>query len=118
VHPAINVDNTLGDAFFKTNKVEPSILLLGPGNSILASATPADILSQPRREYEQSQGQVRCLGVSFSGLLNTSGLPDAAINGFILYADTTAGERPNSDPYLLVSPGNPTVVPSHQLNSW
>jgi hypothetical protein len=104
-------DIKVGDAFFKTNKVEPSILLLGPGNSILATATPTDIFPNLVPNTSNPKAKSDVWDVSFSGLLHTLGLPDAAINGFILYADTTAGERPNSDPYLLVSAGNPTVVP-------
>jgi len=102
-------DIKVGDAFFKTGKVEPSILLLGPGNSILASATPADIFANLVPNTSNPKAKSDVWDVSFSGLLNTLGVADTAISGFILYADTTAGERPNSDPYLLVSAGNPTI---------
>jgi hypothetical protein len=103
-------DIKVGDAFFNPNKVEPSILLLGPGGSIYASATPADVFAN-LAPHNASKSKADIWDVNFAGLLSTLGKADAPISGYILYADATAGEIPNSDPYLLVSAGNSLQVP-------
>jgi hypothetical protein len=97
------------DTFFKTEKVEPRLLLLGPGNSILGSATPADIF--PNLVPVSGPAKDDTWDINFAGLLNTLHLADTPINGFVLFADTAAGEKPSSDPYLLVAVGNGTAVP-------
>jgi hypothetical protein len=95
------------DTFFKTNKVEPRLLLLGPGNSILGSATPADIF--PNLVPVSGPAKDDTWNINFAGLINTLHLADTPINGFVLFADTAAGERPSSDPYLLIAVGGPAV---------
>ena len=100
------------DTFFKVGKVEPRIALLGPGNSIFAIATPADIFPNLVATAAGPGGaKGDTWNINFAGLLNTLHLADTAINGFILFADQAAGEVANSDPYLLVSVGNGTQVP-------
>jgi hypothetical protein len=96
------------DTFFKTQKVEPSILLLGAGNSVFASAKPTDIFPNlvPR-----TGANTDIWDLNFGALLNSLHLADGQITGFILYADSLNGETPGSDPYLLVSAGNGMVVP-------
>jgi hypothetical protein len=103
-------DLNSSDTFFKPTKVEPSILLLGPGGSIYASATPADIFPNlvPGSAPKDSPD---VWNLNFAGLLNTLGKPDALISGYVLYADATGGEMCRSDPYLLVSAGNSVQVP-------
>lgn len=110
-------DIKAGDTFFNPNKVEPGILLLGDNNTIYGSATPTDIFSA-LVNVPASGGKGGKKGkasdvwdVNFAQLLANLHLADAPIRGFILYADAANGERPNSDPYLLVSAGNGIVVP-------
>ncbi|HST29541.1 MAG TPA: hypothetical protein VLK27_01735 [Chthoniobacterales bacterium] len=102
------------DTFFNPNKVEPVITLFGPGGSIFATAGPHDIfpnmtLNTTSPANSKSKGDV--WDISFAGLLNTLHLADGPITGFLLSADMAAGEKPNSDPYLLVAVGNgiPTI---------
>jgi len=97
------------DTLFKDKKVSPSIALLGPGNTILATALPADIF--PNLVPVSGAAKEDTWDINFAGLLNTLHLADTPINGFILFADQTGKEQPSSDPYLLVSVGNGTVVP-------
>jgi hypothetical protein len=93
------------DTFFKDKKVSPSIALLGPGNIILDIALPADVFPN----LVPVAGQKDVWDINFAGLLNTLNLADTPINGFVLFADQTAGEHPSSDPYLLVSVGNGVI---------
>jgi hypothetical protein len=96
------------DTFFKPEKVEPSIAFLGPGNTILGTALPIDIFPNLVPTLGGAKGDTWI--INFPGLLNTIGLAgNTPINGFILFADQTGGERPSSDPYLLVSVGNGVV---------
>jgi hypothetical protein len=101
-----------GDKFFKPEKVEPSITFLGPGNSPITggTASPAQIFAN--LVPVASKGEPDVWTINFPGLLNTLHLTDTTpINGFLLFADTTAGEKPSSDPYLLVAVGNAAPVP-------
>lgn len=92
--------------FFNPGKVEPGILILGPNNTILANALPTDIWSA-MSSVPGSNGRFQDVwDVSFAQLLVNLNLQVNAISGFILYADQTAGEHANSDPYFLVSVGN------------
>jgi hypothetical protein len=93
------------DTFFKDKKVSPSLALLGPGNTILGTALPADIFPN----LVPVAGLKDVWDINFAGLLNTLHLADLPINGFVLFADQTAGEHPSSDPYLLISVGNGIV---------
>ena len=95
--------------FFNSTKVEPALLLLGPGNTIYGSATPQDIFPNLVPNMAGSAGGKGATDVwdlNFGNLLNTLHLADAPITGFLLYADMNNGEKPSSDPYLLVSAGN------------
>jgi hypothetical protein len=94
--------------FFNPQKVEPNILLLGPGNTVFASATPKDIFPA-LVATGTSKGDV--WNINFGDLLNSLQVANGQISGFILSADMLNGERPNSDPYLLVSVGNGCMVP-------
>lgn len=104
-------DITTGASFFNNQKVEPSILLLGPGNTIYASASPSDIFPNLTSVATTGKKSPDVWDLNFSDLLNTLHLPNAPISGFILYADTHDGETAGSDPYLLVSVGNGVAVP-------
>jgi len=103
-------DIKAGATFFNPQKVEPGILILGPNNTVIASASPTDIFHNlvPNTKTGQ-KGDV--WDINLGSVLNTLNISDTTISGFILYADATGGERPNSDPYLLVSAGNGIVVP-------
>jgi hypothetical protein len=95
--------------FFNNKKVEPSIILFGPGGTVYASASPIDIFPNLVPNMSGSaggKGSTDMWDLNFGALLSTLHLSDAPISGFLLYADTTNGEKPNSDPYLLVSVGN------------
>jgi hypothetical protein len=95
-------DIKAGASFFNSGKVEPSILLFGPGNSIFASFLPKDIFPN----LKPVSGKNDVWTINFSDLLNTLHLSDGQVSGFLLYADTTDGEKANSDPYLLLAVGN------------
>jgi hypothetical protein len=100
-------DLSATDTFFKPNKVEPGMLILGANNTILGNALPTDIwsaLSVVHRPNGQFQDVWE---LNFAQVLANLHLQqNTPINGFILYADRTAGEQANSDPYFLVSVGN------------
>jgi hypothetical protein len=87
---------------FRVDKVEPSILLLGAGNSILATASPLQIFSA-LRPHHASQPNADVWDLNLGALANGLHTP---ITGFVLAADMLNGERSNSDPYFLVSTGN------------
>ena len=110
-------DIKVGDSFFNTAKVEPSILLLGPGGTVYGSAKPVDIFPLLTPVSSSGKGKSGDIwDVSFAKLLAALHLADAPISGFILYADATGGERPSSDPYLLVSVGSGIPVVPEPAN--
>ena len=93
------------DTFFNPNKVEPGIFILGANNSILASLTPENIF--PLMTAHTGDRDDDIWDINIGQLLNSISMPaNTAIDGFFLYADSTHGERANSDPYLLLSVGN------------
>jgi hypothetical protein len=96
------------DPFFRSDKVEPGILLLGANNTILANALPTDIWSALTvvPGGKGGKGFSDVWDLSFTQLFANLNLQNTPIRGFILYADQTRGERPNSDPYFMVSAGN------------
>lgn len=107
------------DTFFKTGKVEPSILLLGPGGTVYGKANPTDIfplLTPSSNPAAGKKGSSDIWDVSFSKLLAALHLADAPISGFILYADSGHGETAGSDPYLLVSVGSGIPVVPEPAN--
>ena len=99
-------DISTKDTFFNPHKVEPSITLFGPGGSVFAQLTPAQIFPYltPNTTAGGSKGDVWDL--NFGAVLTGLHLADGPISGFLLYADMTGGEQPNSDPYLLVAVGS------------
>ncbi len=99
-------DIKVGDSFFNPNKVEPGIILFGPGGSVFASLSPAQIFPYltPNTTTGQARGDVWDL--NFGNVLNGLHIADGPISGFLLYADQLNGEKANSDPYLLVAVGN------------
>jgi hypothetical protein len=109
-------DIKVGDSFFNPNKVEPVITLFGPGGAIFATFGPHDIFPNMTLDPAASgKGKGVATGdiwdISFAGLLNTLHLADGPISGFLLSADMAGGEKPGSDPYLLVAVGSgiPTI---------
>jgi hypothetical protein len=102
-------DIKVGATFFNPQKVEPGILILGPNKTVIASASPTDIFANLTPNTSgKAKGDV--WDINLGQLLSTLKMSDTAISGYILYADATAGEKPNSDPYLLISAGNGIVV--------
>jgi hypothetical protein len=90
------------DAFFKSGKVAPGLILLGANNSIFASLSPTDIFP-----YLSQHGNSKDVwDIKFADLLNGLHIADGSITGFVLYADKTNGEKADSDPYLLLAIGN------------
>lgn len=95
------------DKFFNPKKVEPSILLLGPGGTIYASASPTDIF--PNLTFESPTGKkgkgakVDIWDLNLGQLLASLKLSDANITGYVLYADAKGGEKVESDPYFFIS---------------
>ena len=94
------------DTFFKTEKVEPSILLLGANGNVFASLSPTDIFPHLVLNTTAGSKSTDVWDLNFGAVLNSLHLADGPISGFLLYADALNGEKPNSDPYLLVSVGN------------
>jgi hypothetical protein len=92
------------DTFFNPNKVEPTLVILGENNTILGQANPHQLFSALSPTGNSKSNDV--WNLNFSQVLTNLGLADGPIKGFILGADMAAGERPNSDPYLLVAIGN------------
>jgi len=88
--------------FFNPQKVEPTVLLLGDNNAILGKASPTQIFSA----LTPVSGSKDVWDLEFDKLLSNLNIADGPIRGFVLAADMNNGERPNSDPYLLVSIGN------------
>ena len=97
-------DISANATFFKPGKVEPGVLLLGNNGNIITNALPTDIWTALSNVPGGQHGDVWDL--SFARLFRNLNLQNQAISGFILYADRTAGEQANSDPYFLVSLGN------------
>lgn len=97
------------DKFFNPKKVEPSILLLGPGGVVYASASPADIFSLLTPDSTALGGKGKkgdkadVWDLNFGALLKSLNLADTTITGYVLYADAKGGETVKSDPYFFVS---------------
>ena len=102
----VRADAAGNPSAFNPQKVEPSFLILGPGNAIIASATPADL----RPNMHLVAGTNDQWDVDIGGLMTTLGKPaNTSISGIVLYSDAVNGEKVPSDPYLLVSVANPGV---------
>ena len=105
-------DITAGkDTFFKTNKVEPALILFGAGGSVFASLNPTQIFPYLTQNTTAGQAKGDVWDLNFGAALNGLHLADGPISGFLLYADQLNGEQANSDPYLLVAVGSgiPTI---------
>jgi hypothetical protein len=100
-------DIKTGVTGFNPQKVEPGIILLGATGNTIANFTPSQIF--PVLTPTGKAGS-DIWTVDFSQLLSNANISDTSASGFILYADATAGEKPNSDPYLLLSVGNGTMT--------
>ena len=92
--------------FFNPNKVEPTILLLGPNNTVVAHASPKDIFPNLTQNTTSGSKSTDIWNLNFGQLLNSLHLQDTSITGFVLSADMANGEIPSSDPYLLVAIGS------------
>jgi len=95
------------DTFFNSRKVEPGVVIFGANGQVIANADPTKVfsaLSYNSTLSASNHGDVWDL--DFSKLFANLNLQDQNISGFLLYADQLNGERPNSDPYLLISVGN------------
>jgi len=102
-------DISTGDAFFKTGKVESSILVFGPGNTLLFSANPTAVFNAMVPSPKGND----FWDLNFGKLLSNAGISSSTgISGFLLYADSANGEKIGSDPYFITSiNGGMTVVP-------
>ena len=94
------------DKSFNPQKVEPTLLLLGANNTIFAKADPTAIFSALTPVTNNGKAVDDTWNLDFSKVLANLNLADGQISGFILGADMANGEKPNSDPYLLLSVGN------------
>lgn len=99
-------DINAGANGFNPQKVEPSLTLFGPGGSIFASLTPAQLFPYLVANTTAGQAKGDVWDLNFGSVLNGLHLADGPISGFLLYADQLNGEKANSDPYLLVAIGN------------
>jgi hypothetical protein len=107
-------DVHLADGGFNySKKVAPTITLLGANNSIFATFKPADIfpVMQEQPLAGGKKGESDIWDINFGDLLSKLHLADGQITGFLLSADMSNGETPNSDPYLLLSVGQGIMVP-------
>jgi len=93
---------------FKNNKVEPSILIFGANNTILASAKPSDIFATMT---PQGDAKNDIWDINVGKLLSNMHVNATSITGALLYADASNGEKTKSDPYLLRAVGNAQPVP-------
>jgi hypothetical protein len=94
--------------FFNPGKVEPSIQIYGAGGVLIGTATPTNVFNSMK---PSSQGK-DYWDLNFGALLSSMGQsPNAGISGFLLYADSNAGEKANSDPYFLVAVAGVPMVP-------
>lgn len=99
------------DTAFKPNKVEPGILIFGPGGSIFANLTPAQIFPYLKLNNNAGGAKDDTWDINFGDVLSGLKIADGPVSGFLLYADMLNGEQASSDPYLLVAIGNGTPVP-------
>jgi len=90
---------------FNPKKVEPVIDIYGAGGTLLTSAGPSEVFSVMHLE-----GQADTWSINMGSLLAAKGVSASGISAVRLSADWKHGEG-KSDPYLLKSASNPTVVP-------
>jgi hypothetical protein len=100
------------DTFFNPHKVEPVITIFGANHSVIATAQPTDIFSLlVPNNTAGGKGSTDVWDLNIGAVLNSLHISDTTITGFLLSADMSHGEIPNSDPYLLVAIGRGTPVP-------
>ena len=93
--------------FFNPNKVEPGVVVFGTNGQVLGNADPTKVFSAlSYNSAGSSSNHADVWDLDFAKLFANLNLSNQAIGGFLLYADQLNGEKPNSDPYLLVSVGN------------
>ena len=88
--------------FFNPNKVEPVVTIFGANHSVLGTANPTDVFPNLTAEA----GKKDVWDLNLGALLSTLHISANSISGFMLSADMSNGEKPNSDPYLMISAGN------------
>jgi hypothetical protein len=95
--------------FFNPNKVEASVLIFSGANTF--SFNPTQVFAALTNTTGPN-GNEDYWNLNFGTLLSNSGQnANMAINGFLLYADSTNGEKVGSDPYFVTSIGAITPVP-------
>lgn len=93
-------DITTSATFFNLGKVASSVLVYGANNSVLFSADPTAVF----KAMTPVTGQNDYWNLNFGTLLANAGQSsNSLISGFLLYADSTRGEKANSDPYFITS---------------
>lgn len=105
---AHNIVVTLADfdinataTFFNPNKVEPRIILFGPGGAVYANAGPVDIFNV--LTVNNTTGiKADVWDINLGSLLTEMHLPDTIITKYQLYADAGNAEHVPSDPYFFV----------------
>lgn len=93
---------------FKTGKVEPAMLIYGANNTLLASATPAQILAS-MTAVGNAKNDI--WNINLGSVLSSAHASSSQVSKVLLYADSMNGEKSNSDPYTMVSVGNAQPVP-------
>ncbi len=112
--PASQITVTLADfdinataTFFNPNKVEPRIILFGPGGTVYANAGPVDIFHvltvNTTSPVATGKGAPDVWDLNLGALLASMHLANTTITKYQLYADATGGEKVPSDPYFFVS---------------
>jgi hypothetical protein len=89
---------------FLPNKVEPGLLILGSGNSVLANATPDEILAAMVQTSTSNDGTY---SLNVGTLLSDMHINDSSMSGYVLFADDTNGETVPSDPFEMKSVSAP-----------
>lgn len=98
--------------FFNPGKVESSVLVYGAGGNVIFSASPTQVFNA-LVNTTGANGSEDYWNLNFGTLLQQNGQSSATpISGFLLYADSTNGEKVPSDPYFITSiNGGMTAVP-------
>jgi hypothetical protein len=95
--------------FFNPQKVEASVLVYSGANTF--SFNPTQVFAALQNTTGPN-GNEDYWNLNFGTLLSNSGQSsNTPITGFLLYADSTNGEKVGSDPYFITSIGGFTPVP-------
>jgi hypothetical protein len=92
--------------FFNPNKVMPLITIFGQNGLVLGTATPQQIFPNMTPNSSLNSKSNDVWDINIGAVLSTMNISANSISGFLLAADQANGEKPNSDPYLLISIGN------------